>query len=545
MCIYDIYNIAWEDTLVKSRQFAGVDRFFLRVMDSAQKNEKRIDFILRILYNLLIKYLKRKRGNTMEMMKELENCQPELFFQWFQRICSIPHPSYHEEKLCDFLVAFARERGLEYVRDEMHNLLIRLPATEGYEDVPPYLLQSHMDMVPAADEGVTFDFLKDPIQLRVVGNELRATGTTLGADDGGGIAAMLSFVDDPQVKHPALELLFTVQEEVGMAGVRKFDFSQIKSRRMVNFDSGRTHNFCVSSAGSMTHVVQQQLPMEAADGDVVKIMIRGGLGGHAGLDIHKNRACAGNVAGEMLHLLGKEMSFRLCGFRCWSRSIFPCCDAEIVVPAGKYEQAKQTLEAVFAKVYSRYTRTDPDLCCRIEQGEGCVQALSEADSIRVKNLLFLLRTELRKCDAQDQSIVLGSGSLLKASLTEGYLDYEYAIRAVEDSVRDLYGERTEETLRLLGFPWTIGKHYGGWPMQTNSKLVELFDRKHEELFGYPAGHRFVHGGIEVGDIVAAIPDMDAIAINLPMENAHTTNELLYIDRVPEFWALFTAVFAEK
>ena len=140
------------------------------------------------------------------MMKELENCQPELFFQWFQRICSIPHPSYHEEKLCDFLVEFARKRGLEYVRDEMHNLLIRVPATEGYEDVPSYLLPSHMDMVPAADEGVTFDFLKDPIQLRVVGNELRATGTTLGADDGGGIAAMLSFVDDPQVKHPALEL---------------------------------------------------------------------------------------------------------------------------------------------------------------------------------------------------------------------------------------------------------------------------------------------------------------------------------------------------
>jgi di/tripeptidase len=215
------------------------------------------------------------------------------------------------------------------------------------------------------------------------------------------------------------------------------------------------------------------------------------------------------------------------------------------VPAGQYAQAKKILETAFAAVYSRYTRTDPDLSCRIHREEGCVQALSEADSVRVKNLLFLLRTEMRKCHGEDPTIIMGSGSLIKAAMTEGFLDFEYAVRAVEDSVRDQYGEHTEEILRLLGFPWTIGKHYGGWPMQPGSQLVALFDRKHEEIFGYPAGHRFVHGGIEVGDIVAAIPDMDAIAINLPMENAHTTNELLYIDRVPEFWALFTAVFAEK
>ena len=478
-------------------------------------------------------------------MKELENCKPELFFKWFQKICQIPHPSYHEEKLCDFLVEFARERGLEYVRDDMNNLLIRVPASEGYEAVPSYLLQSHLDMVPLAAPGVEFDFLTDPIQLRVVGNELRATGTTLGADDGGGIAAMLSFVEDPQVKHPALELLFTVQEEVGMAGVRHFDFSQIKSRRMVNFDSGRTHNFCVSSAGCITHVVQQKLPTEVASGDGLKILLSGGLGGHAGLDIHKNRACAGNVIGELLHILGKKMPVQIASVKCWTSSIFPCCDAEVLVPAGEYAAAKNALEDAFAVMKQRYARTDPDLCCQIERTGNAAQVLSVADSIRVTDLLFLLRTGLKKCDAEDQSIILGSGSIMKASLEEGCLDFAYAVRAVADSDRDQYGEMTEALLRLLGFSWTIGKLYGGWPMQQGSKLVALFDRKHQEIFGYPAGHRFVHGGIEVGDIVAAIPDMDAIAINLPMENAHTTNELIYIDWVPDFWALFTAVFAER
>ena len=479
------------------------------------------------------------------MMKGLEGRKPELFYKWFQRICQIPHPSFHEERLCDFLVEFAEERGLEYVRDSMNNLLIRVPATEGYEDVPSYLLQSHMDMVPVADEGVEFNFLTDPIRLRVMDNELRATGTTLGADDGGGVAAMLSFADDPQVMHPELELLFTVQEEVGMGGARSFDFRQIKSRRMVNFDSGRTHDLCVSSAGSSTYAVQQQLATERAEGDVLKIVIRDGLGGHAGLDIHKNRACAGNVMGELLHLLGKQLPIRIAAIKSRGTGILPRCDAEIVVPSGSYADVKKVLETAFAAANKRYVLSDPNLCCQIKRTGNCADALSEADSIRVKDLLFLFRTGLRKCDAEDPSIILGSGSIMKVCLTEGYLDFAYAVRAVEDSVLDQYAEATAEILRLLGLEWSIAEQYGGWPMQRGSELVALFDRKHQEVFGYSAGHRFVHGGIEVGHVIAAIPDMDAIAVNLPMAHAHTTDELLYLDQVPDFWALLTAVLAEK
>ena len=476
---------------------------------------------------------------------DLEQYKPKSFFHWFQKICQIPHPSFHEGKLCDFLVEYARERGFPYVRDEMNNLLIRVPATEGYEAVPPYLLQSHMDMVAVADEGVEFDFLRDPIRLQVVGNELRAVGTTLGADDGGGIAAMLSFADDPSFKHPELELLFTVQEETGMNGIRQFDFSQIKSRRMVNFDSGRTHNFCVSSAGAASFLVRQRLEMEPAEGDALRIVIRDGLGGHAGLDIHKNRACAVNAVGELLHMLSKQLPVRLAMVKSHGNSIFSRCDAEIMVPIGKRAEAQKILDQHFSVLKNRYVLTDPELRCVIETPETCAGTLSEADSRRVIGLLFLLPTGIRKCDAEDPSIVLGSGSVMRAALTNGELSYEYAVRAVENDVRDQYAEMCAELLRLLSFDWTVGKRYGGWPMRHDSEIVKLFDRKHEEVFGYPAGHRFVHGGIEVGYIVTAIPDMDAIAINLPMANAHTTNELIYIDQVQDFWTLFQAVLAEK
>lgn len=481
----------------------------------------------------------------MRNLADLENCKPELFFQWFQKICQIPHISYHEEKLCDFLVEYAQERGLNYVRDEMNNLLIRVPATEGYEDVQPYLLQSHMDMVAAVDEGVEFDFLHEPIQLQVVGNELRAVGTTLGADDAGGIAAMLSFVDDPSVKHPELELLFTVQEETGMNGIRCFDFSQIKSRRMVNFDSGRTHNFCVSSAGATSCVVCQQLPVEQADGDGLRVIVRDGLGGHAGLDIARNRACAVNVVGELLHMLNKQMPVRLSVLKRGGRSIFPRCDAEIVVPTGRGREAQERICRHFDVLKKRYQLTDPKLCCTTEPVEGIETALSEADSKRVIGLAFLFQTGIRKCDGENPFVILGSGAITETTLIDGHLSYEYAVRAVENSVRDQYTEMVTEMLQLLEFDWTIGKSYGGWPMKQDSEIVKRFDRIHEDVFGYRAGHQFVHGGIEVGYIVTAIPDMDAIAINLPMANAHTTKELIYIDQVPDFWALFQAVLAEK
>ena len=476
---------------------------------------------------------------------DLEQYKPKAFFHWFQKICQIPHPSFHEEKLCDFLVKFAQERGFPYVRDEMNNLLIRVPATEGYEAVPPYLLQSHMDMVAVAEEGVEFDFLREPIRLQVVGNELRAVGTTLGADDGGGIAAMLSFADDPSFRHPELELLFTVQEETGMNGIRQFDFSQIKSRRMVNFDSGRAHNFCVSSAGATSLRVRQQLEMEPAEGAALRVVIRDGLGGHAGLDIHKNRACAVNAMGELLHTLSKQVPVRLAMLKSGGKAIFSRCDAAFVVPAEKKAEARRILERHVSVLKKRYALTDPDLLCEIEPLETCAAALSEEDSRRVIGLLFLLPTGIRKSDAEDPRMILGSGSVMEATLTDGALSYEYAVRAVENDVRDQYTEMCTELLRLLSFDWKIGKSYGGWPMRHDSEIVKRFDRTHEEVFGYPAGHQFVHGGIEVGYIVTAIPDMDAIAINLPMANAHTTKELIYIDQVQDFWTLFQTVLAQK
>ena len=476
----------------------------------------------------------------------LEHYEPQKFFHWFEKITQIPRPSFHEEKIGDFLEDFAKDHHLAYTRDGMHNILMRLPASRGYENEPPLLLQSHTDMIAEKEAGVAFDFCNDPLRLKVVGNELRAQGTTLGADDAGGMAMMLAVADSPDLPHPALELLFTSQEEVGLIGIQAFDLSQIKARRMLNLDCGRMHNISVSSAGALPLSVTEQFPLTAAQGALLSLVISGGSGGHAGLLIHKNRACAANVLGEMLVELGKTCPLRLVSLNTPRQAILEEMEASFAIPQAHAEEAVQALRETFDRIKKRHQLTDPRLCLTVTAGDCREQnALSPEDSMRAARLMFMLRTGVKKHDGEDPQIVLTSAAISGVKLREGSLRLNYTIRAVEDQDSALQYALAAETIRLLNFTVTAGKGYPGWPKQHQSPLLDMMDRVHERLFGYAPGHRYIHGGIEVGVIMGAIPDMDAAGMLPSMDNAHTPREVLYIDQVPDYWKLLTAILAEK
>ena len=473
----------------------------------------------------------------------LECYEPQKFFHWFEKITQIPRPSFHEEKICDFVEAFAVSQGLAYCRDETHNILLRVPASAGYENEPPLLLQSHMDMVAQKEDGVEFDFIRDPIRLIVSGNELHADGTTLGADDAGGMAIMLAIADSPELPHPALELLFTAQEEVGLLGIQKFDYSQLRSKRMINLDCGRMHNISVSSAGALGAVLEESFATTAADGILLSLKISGGIGGHAGLEIHKNRACAANILGELLVEAGKDYGIRLVSINTPRPAILSEIHATFV---AETVQVSQAIQEVFGQIKRRYTRTDPalQLEIRTEDAISC-DALSQDDSMRVATLLYLLRTGVKKHDAENPAIILTSASVGAVKLVSGQFHFDYSIRAVEDHEKALHGKILKQTLSLLNFSMDITKDYPGWPKSPQSDMVDLVDRVHQALFGDAPGHQYIHGGIEVGVIAGAIPQMDAVGMLPSMANAHTPKELLYIDQVSDYWKLITAILAEK
>ncbi len=480
------------------------------------------------------------------MERVLSGLKPEGFFRWFEEITRIPHGSCHEEALSAFLENFAAERGLACVRDEMGNVLIRLPASAGYENEPPVLLQGHMDMVLAGDGTSAVDQLTDPLELVTDGNRLRAKGTTLGADDGAAVAAMLALADDPSIPHPELELLCTVQEEIALVGIQHVDYSLIRSRRMINLDAGTSHQICVSSTGAKTFAFEKDCPCSGGE-DLTQLCLRlsGGLGGHAGILAHKNRACCINVMGELLYYLSREMPVCLAEITADGPSIHGSCETYASVPAGREAEAESLLRELFPGIRSRYEKTDPGLTFEVLLPEGRKSVLSAEDSERIIRTMFLIHTGVRKSDADDLNIIITSVTYSKIFLKEGQFRATCAIRSLDDSVKELWYRRLEELLGMLDFRTAVLSEYSGWPGGGASVMQNRFIREHRRLFGAGIGILHLHASIEVNIVMKHIPDMDAVGIQPTGSDYHTPDETLYIDQVQPFWDLLLAVLALK
>ncbi|MBR5537920.1 MAG: beta-Ala-His dipeptidase [Clostridia bacterium] len=474
----------------------------------------------------------------------LSGYEPKGFFHWFEEVSKIPRPSYHEEQIIAFLVRFAEERGLCCKTDPSGNVLIRLPATAGYEEKPSILLQGHMDMVCVKDEGVDFDFAKEPIRMRIEGNLLRACGTTLGADNATGVAVMMALADDKTIPHPPMELLFTVKEEVGLLGIREFDMSQIRSRRMVNLDSGYSHVLCVSGVGCAKCALTETFACVPAERlSTISLEISGGQGGHSGIRIHLGRVCAGNVAGELLHGLARKMPVYLRNV-VTGTAILKYAKVTFAVDEGREREAASILEDTWQQIKKRYEIADPDVVCKVAGEEAASAVLSPEDSRRVIDLLYLFHTGAHKHDGIDPTIVVASGCVIACALNDGKLEFRYNIRSTDDTVRELLVGRYTEIADLLGFELRLLDQYPGWPVRQTSEMQERFKAAHRGLFGEEITIQHMHGGVEVGVVMGAIPDMDAVGISPTATNAHTTMEDLYLDEVKPFWDLLCKVLRD-
>jgi len=475
----------------------------------------------------------------------LEGLKPAEFFRWFGRISEIPRGSGHENKMIAFLQDFAKNRGLYCDTDDAGNIHMFVPASKGYETQPSILFQAHMDMVWAQENGMNFDFENQPIRLKVNGDKLCAEGTTLGADNGVGLATMLAIADAEEMEHPLLEFLFTVEEEVGLKGIRKFDMKKIRSRRMINMDCGDSHVLCVSSAGKIGGRIEKQyneIPVPK-DYTCIEIELKGGLGGHSGLAIHKGRACAVNNTGDLL-LSIQEIPYLLAEVETSTKAIFKECRAVIAIPAVKESEVRIHLQETFQSIRSIYAYTDPDLQLYIRPFEaGC--ALAETDSKKIAAMMSLIRTSPYRADGVNPEVMITSNSVHKLTLQKGQFLMEVNIRASSDADAELLFHRFVYLGSLHDMDMQKIDQYSGWAEKPDSPFREKFDRIHRSIYGTGLGMERVHGGIEVGMITGAIPDMDAVGIAPTSRGAHTPEEYLLISQVEPYWTLLKAVLAEK
>jgi len=360
------------------------------------------------------------------------------------------------------------------------------------------------------------------------------------------VAYALAILDDPAIPHPELELLCTVQEEVALVGIRNFDLGLIRSRRMINLDAGNSHTMCLSAAGGrIVRFEKRHVCLPGTETALLHLHIRGGLGGHAGILAHKNRACCINVMGELLFLLSRELPVALAEITADGPAIHGSCEAYIRIPSGEADRAASLLEAQFHVIAERYSQTDPDLEFSVCAQACDKPALSPEDSANIIRAMFLLHTGVRKRDADDPSIVITSVTFSSISLLDGVFKGKYVVRSVEDSVGLLWHHRMEELLRILGFTVSPEHEYPAWPRGGKRVMQSRFAQEHRRLFGSEIRRLHEHASIEANVILRGIPDMDAVAIQPTAVDFHTTDETLFIDEVQPFWDLLLAVLAQK
>ena len=466
----------------------------------------------------------------------------------FEEISRIPRCSKKEEQISRWLCHWAEQRGYSVTADATGNLVIQVPATAGREKAPVVILQGHMDMVCEKRDDSKHNFATDPIQFVTNGQWLSARDTTLGADNGIAIAMALALVDDPQVSHPPLELLFTVDEETGLTGVKEMDASLLSGRRLINLDSEDEGVFVVGCAGGRDTILRRILETDPlSDNDtLVDIAASGMKGGHSGIDIDKHRANANKVIARLLAAGMQVAPFRLVDVEGGTgRNVIPRASRAVVAIAkGKVHELLEGLQAMADSLKRAYSTTDPDLTIHLEIKEPSPKTaacICPTDTSRLVDLLLALPSGPIEMEWAFPSMVQTSVNLAMVEVDNSELVVTTSQRSSIPFELDMACFTVEAVGRLAGASVQSGKGYPPWPMDRESVLLERCTALYKELFGQDPIIQTMHAGLECGVIGNLCPGMDMISIGPTLENPHSPSERLHLPSVEKVWQLMVAL----
>ena len=486
-------------------------------------------------------------------MGVLSALEPAKVFQFFEEICSIPHGSRNVEQISNYLVNFAKERGLKYRQDEKFNVVIWKDGSAGYENAEPVILQGHMDMVAVKTADCPKDLEKDGLDLEINGDLISARGTSLGGDDGIAVAYSLAILDDPDMPHPPLEVIITTDEEIGMLGAAYMDVSDVKGRLFLNMDSEDEGIFTVSCAGGATVTCRFPYERENVTMDTLTVAIDGFSGGHSGVEIDKGRANANVVMGRLLY--GVMNDVRLISINGGEKdnAIALSCQVEIAVPADKAEEVKNKMQETFAIVAEEYKVTDPNAALHVEAGDADkadgtaqstdVQALTAKDTAAVIQALLHMPSGIQRMNPEIEGLVQTSLNLGILRTNETSVDLSYAVRSASEHEKQFLIDKMDALAVLLGGTTEISGPYPGWEYRADSRLRDVLVDTYRELYGNDPVVEGIHAGLECGLFASKMGDIDAVSLGPQMEGIHTVNEVLSISSVQRTWELVTKALA--
>ncbi len=482
-------------------------------------------------------------------MSILGHLEPKSVFKFFEDICGIPHGSGNTEAMTAYLMKFAEDRGIEARRDEIGNVIMRKPATPGYEEVSGVIIQGHMDMVAVKTPDSSKNMLTDGLDLAVDGDYIHAINTSLGGDDGIAVAYGLAVMDAEDLEHPEVEVIITVDEETGLFGAKAIDISDIKGRRFLNIDSEEEGIFLTSCAGGVR--VKGELPVDMASvtGKKLTVAVKGLQGGHSGVDIHRERGNALYLLARILYHAFREVKFHIASFQGGTveNAIPREATAEVVLltedASLKFvkilKQAEQDLKA-------EYSTRDAGIC--VEIMEGTEDAYAVYSDVTTANLLHLLVAAPVGVQAMSPDVA----GLVETSLNLGVVEcddeavsIQYSVRSSLESAKAALVEKLEIIFGMAGASFAASGDYPGWAFRVDSPLRDKMIRVYEEMFGVKPEIQAIHAGLECGLFLGKQPELDCISFGPNMHSIHTTEEKLSISSTKRTWEFLVAVLKDK
>lgn len=470
-------------------------------------------------------------------MAILEHLEPKSVFRFFEELCAIPHGSTNTKQVSDWLMAFAKERKLEAYQDELNNVVMIKEATPGYENAEAVILQGHMDMVCEKAPDCTKDMEQEGLDLAVDGDAVYAKGTTLGGDDGIAVAMALAILDADDLCHPRLEVVLTVDEEIGMLGAVGLDVSMLKGRRMLNLDSEAEGVFTVSCAGGNT--TRCTLPIRRADwaGETLSITVGGLLGGHSGVEIHKGLGNACMLLGRVLTACGKKTALRVvCAEGGLKDNAIPR-EAVAVIRAADGEAVKAVCAELDAALKNEYSMTDPEVFVAVQSIQEDTLPMDEASSRRLMALLTCAPNGIQAMSAGIPELVQTSLNLGILHTEEGCVVASFCVRSSIESQKAMLVDRLDSLMTLLGGTIEVRGDYSGWEYRQNSPLRDLLVEVFTQQYGHAPKIEAIHAGVECGIFAGKLPGLDCVSFGPDLTEIHTCRERMYIGSVQRLWVM--------
>ena len=472
-------------------------------------------------------------------MGVLANLEPASVFHYFEEICSIPHTSHHEKALSDYCVQFAKAHGLACRQDEMGNVLIKAPATPGYENQPALILQGHLDMVGDKTAACPLDLEKDAIQLVVDGDYVRAEGTTLGGDDGIAVAMILALLESGALPHPALEAVLTVDEETGMIGAAAIDLSDLRGRLLINLDSEVEGVFTAGCAGGATAVIDIPVKREPFTGESLFITVSGLTGGHSGIEINRGRANAVVLLGRILDAIGRATTMRLCSVSGGSKdNAIPvsACATLVVENRGRAAAACRRMEEVFRR---EYAVADGAITVSAQSGQDAGVPMDADITRRALTLLQCAPNGVQEMSREVEGLVQTSLNLGILTTSADSVRASFCVRSNINSQKEMLLRRLELLSAVFGGTFSISGDYPAWEYSADSPLRRLMAEVFAEQCGHAPTVEVIHAGVECGLLADKLSGLDCVSIGPDLTEIHTPRERMHIASVQRTWALLT------